>query len=244
MHCREPQGSAHRDFLTDLNAKLDDSAWDAYWGWDCAGPQGLCERVYHHLNIPKSDWQALKHLPTASSHWQNASQAELIKENRLKLDPALRDLPDPAVVSPSQVGNHPFARLVLDACTHFKSFDHCKFHRTESEVGYSPGGFRHVKTDASVIHSGVPTKGMILGDSVAAEGRSCMQAQSSSHAQQVCGKWQERSSLPSSIAVGPPVAKQAEQRDLPSMELHSFSCRHRCRPSSSRSLHYLVPLKH
>ena len=40
------------EFLSESAPKLDDSAWDAYWGWDCAGPEGLCDRVYQHLRIP------------------------------------------------------------------------------------------------------------------------------------------------------------------------------------------------
>ena len=102
--CREPQGNAQQQFLSDINPKLDDSAWDAYWGWDCAGPQGLCERVYQHFNIPSGKWSGLKHLPTASSKdFANASQTELIKQNRAKLDQALNKLPEPAVVTASEV---------------------------------------------------------------------------------------------------------------------------------------------
>ena len=100
---REPQGSAHQDFLTDNAPKLDDSAWDAYWGWDCAGPHGLCERVYQHLKVPQSNWQSLKHLPAVSSNQQGTSQADLIKQHRTKLDSALAKLPDPEVATASEV---------------------------------------------------------------------------------------------------------------------------------------------
>ena len=104
VFCREPQGSAQQQFLTEASPKLDDSAWDAYWGWDCAGPKGLCERIYQHLKIPTGDWSGLKHLPTASSKdFANASQADLIKQNRVKLDKVLEKLPEPEVVTASEV---------------------------------------------------------------------------------------------------------------------------------------------
>ena len=100
--CREPQGTAQKEFITEANLTLDDSAWDSYWGWDCAGPKGLCERVYQHLHIPTGQWSGLKHLPTASKEFTN-SQADLIKQNRAKLDKALDKLPEPAVVTASEV---------------------------------------------------------------------------------------------------------------------------------------------
>lgn len=42
------------------------AAWDAFWGWDCCAPGGLCERVYAHLGISDSSWPALKMLPAVS----------------------------------------------------------------------------------------------------------------------------------------------------------------------------------
>lgn len=99
---REPSGAAQHKFLTESTPKLDDSAWDAYWGWDCAGPHGLCDRVYNHLRIPQSQWSGLKHLPTASKQ-ESDSQSKLIKQNRAKLDKALDKLPEPEVVSASEV---------------------------------------------------------------------------------------------------------------------------------------------
>lgn len=89
--------------MTDSAPKLDDAAWDAYWGWDCAGPHGLCERVYQHLKLPQSDWQAVKHLPTTSDNWQTSSQADLVKQYRLQLDPALSQLPEPSVATPTEI---------------------------------------------------------------------------------------------------------------------------------------------
>lgn len=89
--------------MTDATPTLDDSAWDSYWGWDCAGPKGLCERVYQHLKIPTDQWSDLKHLPTASNKDSANSQADLIKQNRAKLDKALDRLPEPAVVTASEV---------------------------------------------------------------------------------------------------------------------------------------------
>lgn len=53
LRCREHAGAAQKEFLSESAPKLDDSAWDAYWGWDCAGPEGLCDRVYQHLKIPR-----------------------------------------------------------------------------------------------------------------------------------------------------------------------------------------------
>lgn len=82
---------------------MDDSAWDAYWGWDCAGPKGLCERIYQHLQIPTAEWPGLKHLPTASDKTSASSQADLIRQNRAKLDTALDKLPEPSVVTASEV---------------------------------------------------------------------------------------------------------------------------------------------
>ena len=41
------------------------AAWDAFWGWDCCGPGGLCERVYGSLHIPRASWAGLKMLPAA-----------------------------------------------------------------------------------------------------------------------------------------------------------------------------------
>lgn len=35
---------------------LNDAAWQAFWGWDCCGPDGLLERVYKcaiRLGIPQ-----------------------------------------------------------------------------------------------------------------------------------------------------------------------------------------------
>lgn len=98
----EPSGAAQHKFLTESTPKLDDSAWDAYWGWDCAGPHGLCDRVYNHLKIPQSQWSGLKHLPTASKR-ESDLQSKLIKQNRAKLDKALGKLPEPEVVSASEV---------------------------------------------------------------------------------------------------------------------------------------------
>lgn len=43
------------------------AAWDAFWGWDCCAPGGLCERVYAHLSIAESSWPALKMLPAVDS---------------------------------------------------------------------------------------------------------------------------------------------------------------------------------
>lgn len=89
--------------MTDASPGLDDSAWDSYWGWDCAGPKGLCERVYQHLKIPTDQWSDLKHLPTASNKDSTNSQADLIKQTRAKLDKALDKLPEPTVVTASEV---------------------------------------------------------------------------------------------------------------------------------------------
>ena len=89
--------------MTDASPTLDDSAWHSYWGWDCAGPKGLCERVYQHLKIPTDQWSDLKHLPTTSSKDSADSQADLIKQNRAKLDKALDKLPEPTVVTASEV---------------------------------------------------------------------------------------------------------------------------------------------
>lgn len=87
----------------EASPSLDDSAWDAFWGWDCAGPKGLCDRVYQHLQIPRAEWPGLKHLPTASDNNSADSQADLIKQNRAKLDTALDKLPAPSVVTASEV---------------------------------------------------------------------------------------------------------------------------------------------
>ena len=103
LTCREPQGTAQKEFITEASPSLDDSAWDSYWGWDCAGPKGLCERVYQHLHIPTGQWSGLKHLPTASNKDCANSQADLIRQNRVKLDKALDKLPEPAVVTASEV---------------------------------------------------------------------------------------------------------------------------------------------
>lgn len=60
--------------------------------------------MYQHLRIPKGGWSGLKHLPTASNkEFANASQADIIKQNRAKLDKALEKLPDPAVVTAQEV---------------------------------------------------------------------------------------------------------------------------------------------
>lgn len=55
------------------------------------------------MKLPQSDWQALKHLPTTSDDWQTSSQADLVKQYRLKLDPALSDLPEPTVATPTEI---------------------------------------------------------------------------------------------------------------------------------------------
>lgn len=103
LFCRKPQGTAQKEFMTEASPTLDDSAWDSFWGWDCAGPKGLCERVYQHLKIPTGQWSDLKHLPTASNKDSADSPADLIKQNRAKLDKALDKLPEPAVVTASEV---------------------------------------------------------------------------------------------------------------------------------------------
>ncbi|KAL0054954.1 hypothetical protein WJX82_005086 [Trebouxia sp. C0006] len=100
----EPGGAAQKEFLSESAPKLDDSAWDAYWGWDCAGPEGLCDRVYQHLRIPPGQWSGLKHLPTASNKdFANSSQTDIIKQKRSKLDKALANLPEPELVTASEV---------------------------------------------------------------------------------------------------------------------------------------------
>lgn len=49
-------------------------------------------------------WSGLKHLPTASNKdFANTSQTDIIKQNRSKLDKALADLPNPELVSASEV---------------------------------------------------------------------------------------------------------------------------------------------
>ncbi|KAA6418450.1 MAG: hypothetical protein FRX49_11610 [Trebouxia sp. A1-2] len=100
----EHAGAAQKEFLSESAPKLDDSAWDAYWGWDCAGPEGLCDRVYQHLKIPRGQWSGLKHLPTASNKdFANSSQTDIIKQKRSQLDKALANLPEPKVVTAGEV---------------------------------------------------------------------------------------------------------------------------------------------
>jgi len=49
-------------------------------------------------------WSGLKHLPTASNKdFANSSQTDIIKQKRSKLDKALANLPEPAVVTASEV---------------------------------------------------------------------------------------------------------------------------------------------
>lgn len=49
-------------------------------------------------------WSGLKHLPTASNKdFANSSQTDIIKQKRSKLDKALANLPEPEVVTASEV---------------------------------------------------------------------------------------------------------------------------------------------
>ena len=49
-------------------------------------------------------WSGLKYLPTASNKdFANSSQTDIIKQKRSKLDKALANLPEPAVVTASEV---------------------------------------------------------------------------------------------------------------------------------------------
>ena len=53
----EPASSQH------FSPSSAESTADSYWGRDCSASGGLCERVYQHLQVPKSKWAALKQLP-------------------------------------------------------------------------------------------------------------------------------------------------------------------------------------
>ncbi len=66
---RAPRGAETANFAAGPPAGENDSAsaaWDAFWGWDCCAPGGLCERLYAHLGISESSWPALKMLPAVS----------------------------------------------------------------------------------------------------------------------------------------------------------------------------------
>ena len=69
--CRALQGAEGEGYSTGPPAgeggAADAAAWDCYWGWDCVGPGGLCERVFAHLGIARSSWAALKALPAVCS---------------------------------------------------------------------------------------------------------------------------------------------------------------------------------
>lgn len=64
--CRAPPAAESDGFRLGPPPEDDDAsaaAWDAYWGWDCCGPGGVCDRVYAHLGIAPASWTALKMLP-------------------------------------------------------------------------------------------------------------------------------------------------------------------------------------
>ena len=77
---RAPPGADAEGFRAGPPAGQDEAAaaaWDRFWGWDCCGPGGLCERVYARLHVAPSSWTALKMLPAvrwAFSHARAAMQ--------------------------------------------------------------------------------------------------------------------------------------------------------------------------
>ena len=48
-------------------------------------------------------WSGLKHLPTSNKDFANSSQTDIIKQKRSKLDKALANLPEPELVTASEV---------------------------------------------------------------------------------------------------------------------------------------------
>lgn len=68
--CRAPPGAESADFSVGPPAGDSEAAataWDAYWGFDCAAKRGLCDAAYSHLHITEFSWQALKLLPLVST---------------------------------------------------------------------------------------------------------------------------------------------------------------------------------
>ncbi|CAL8463668.1 g3202 [Coccomyxa elongata] len=104
-----PRGAETANFSAEPPAGEDDAAsaaWDAFWGWDCCAPGGLCERVYAHLGISESSWPALKMLP-AMMQQDTCSQA--VKQYRDLIDSSFADTPVPEAPKPSRAEDIPEA---------------------------------------------------------------------------------------------------------------------------------------
>ncbi|KAK9789219.1 hypothetical protein WJX73_001120 [Symbiochloris irregularis] len=88
-----------------------DAAWDAFWGFDCVAADGLCERAYEHLCVPKTSWPGLKQLPQVV---EESQQKEMVQQFLDLLDqpffskqplPSIPNLPPKpaAAPDPSQI---------------------------------------------------------------------------------------------------------------------------------------------
>lgn len=69
--------------------EFDGPAWDAFWGWDCCGPNGLLDRIYRQLDLPPRTWSGLKKLPEVAYGESFAEFMELVKTYLAVLDTSL-----------------------------------------------------------------------------------------------------------------------------------------------------------
>lgn len=69
--------------------EFDAPAWDAFWGWDCCGPNGLLDRTYRQLGLPPRTWSGLKKLPEVAYGDSFQEFMELVKTYLAVLDTSL-----------------------------------------------------------------------------------------------------------------------------------------------------------
>lgn len=69
--------------------EFDAPAWDAFWGWDCCGPNGLLDRTYRQLGLPPRTWSGLKKLPEVAYGDSFDEFMELVKTYLAVLDTSL-----------------------------------------------------------------------------------------------------------------------------------------------------------
>lgn len=91
LHLREPSPQALDRFYEGHvdHPEFDGPAWDAFWGWDCCGPNGLLDRTYRQLGLPPRTWSGLKKLPEVAYGDSFEEFMELVKTYLAVLDTSL-----------------------------------------------------------------------------------------------------------------------------------------------------------